>query len=58
MSSLENEDNTYHCRVSVSTGITEVNEKLTKEQMIKKADEALYCSKEYGRSRISICKTE
>jgi PleD family two-component response regulator len=40
--------------VTISIGISEVDGKLSMEQMIKKVDEALYCSKEGGRNQISI----
>lgn len=54
MDSLNNgqKDERYH--VTVSIGITEVNGKLSMEQMIKRVDEALYRSKESGRNQISI----
>ncbi len=40
--------------VTVSIGIAEVNPKLDMEEMIKRADEAMYRSKEGGRNRITI----
>jgi diguanylate cyclase (GGDEF)-like protein len=49
-------ENDRYC-VTVSIGITEVNRKLSMEQAIKKADEALYCSKEDGRDRITVFKS-
>lgn len=58
MDSLKNEgkDERYH--VTISAGITEVNGKFSMEQMINKTDKALYCSKEGGRNRITVCRTE
>jgi diguanylate cyclase (GGDEF) domain len=44
--------------VTVSVGIIEINEKLSMEQIIKKADEVLYCSKKSGRDRITFCRSE
>ncbi|MEA4894638.1 MAG: sensor domain-containing diguanylate cyclase [Oscillospiraceae bacterium] len=54
MDSLKNENMDKSYRVTVSIGISEVNGKLSMEQMLKKADEALYRSKDGGRNRISI----
>ena len=57
MDTLKNDskDNRYH--VTISAGIAEINSKLSTEQMVKKVDEALYCSKEGGRDQITVCKT-
>lgn len=41
-------------RVSISVGICEINTKLSLEQMIGKADKALYQSKKSGRNKVSI----
>jgi diguanylate cyclase (GGDEF)-like protein len=54
MDSLKNEGKDERYRVTVSIGISEISGKLSMEQMIKKADEALYRSKENGRNQISI----
>jgi diguanylate cyclase (GGDEF)-like protein len=54
MDSLTIEEEGKLHKVTVSIGITELNRKLTMEQLIKKADEALYASKENGRNRITI----
>lgn len=51
----ESKDNRY--RVTISVGITEINAKLSIEQMVKKVDGALYCSKEGGRNQITACKS-
>ncbi|QHI71703.1 sensor domain-containing diguanylate cyclase [Aminipila terrae] len=47
-------DNRYH--VTISVGMAEINPKLSTEQMVNKVDEALYCSKEGGRNKITVCK--
>jgi diguanylate cyclase (GGDEF)-like protein len=54
MDSLKNEEKDERYRVTVSVGISEISGKLSMEQMIKKADEALYRSKENGRNQISV----
>lgn len=54
MDSLKSEERGPSARVTVSVGLSEVDETLSMEQMIKKVDEALYRSKENGRNRISI----
>ncbi|MGE4484657.1 MAG: sensor domain-containing diguanylate cyclase [Oscillospiraceae bacterium] len=58
MDSLKNgeKDDRYH--VTISAGIAEINGKLSIEQMAKKIDEAMYCSKKGGRNRITVCKKE
>ncbi|BAK98970.1 hypothetical protein OBV_17720 [Oscillibacter valericigenes Sjm18-20] len=54
MDSLKSEEkDKSHC-VTISVGISEVDGKLSMEQMVKKVDEALYRSKENGRDCISI----
>ncbi|MDP4109911.1 MAG: sensor domain-containing diguanylate cyclase [Bacillota bacterium] len=58
MDSLKNGENADLGGVTVSIGIAEVSGKLGAEQMIKKADEALYLSKQGGRNRITISKAE
>ncbi|MGE5396220.1 MAG: diguanylate cyclase [Chitinophagales bacterium] len=45
-------------RITVSVGAIEINEKLSMEQIIQKADEVLYYSKENGRDRITVCRLE
>jgi len=40
--------------VTVSIGLTEVTGALSLEQMVEKADEALYRSKAEGKNRISV----
>ena len=54
MDSLAIEEEGIIHKVTVSIGITEYNSNLTMEQLIKKADEALYTSKENGRNRITV----
>jgi len=54
MDALKNEEKDERYRVTVSIGISEIDETLSMEQMIKKADEAMYLSKEEGRDRISF----
>ncbi|MET0017117.1 diguanylate cyclase [Oscillibacter sp.] len=54
MDSLKNQEKGESYNVTVSVGIIEVDKKLGMEQLIKKADEALYQSKENGRDQISI----
>lgn len=55
---LKSEEKDSGYSVTVSVGIIEINEKLSMEQIIKKADELLYCSKENGRDRITVCRSE
>jgi diguanylate cyclase (GGDEF) domain len=54
MEALKDEKREENCRVTVSIGMTEVSGKFDMEQMIKKADEAMYRSKEAGRDRITV----
>lgn len=58
MEALKNEEKESGYSVTVSVGIVEINEKLSMEQIIKKADEVLYCSKENGRDLITVCSSE
>lgn len=58
MENLRNKEMDNRYRVTVSVGIVEINPKLSTEQMIKKVDEALYCSKEAGRDRITIYRAQ
>jgi PleD family two-component response regulator len=53
MDVLKSEEKDGGYSVTVSVGIIEINEKLSMEQVIKKADKVLYCSKENGRDRIT-----
>lgn len=55
MDALKSEKKDDDCRVTVSVGLIEVDRKLGMEQIVKKADETLYRSKENGRDRITIC---
>ena len=54
MDTLKDEKKDERYRVTVSIGISEVNGKLTTEQMNQKVDEALYRSKKDGRNQISV----
>jgi diguanylate cyclase (GGDEF)-like protein len=58
MDTLKCDEKTRGYNVTVSIGIVEINEKLSMEQIIKKADEVLYCSKEKGRDQITFCGSE
>jgi diguanylate cyclase (GGDEF)-like protein len=55
MDSLKSKEKDGDYCVTVSIGIIEVDEKLGMEQIVKKADEMLYHSKENGRNRITTC---
>jgi len=57
MDTLRNEGKDSRYRVTISVGIAELNAKLSTEQMLKKVDSALYCSKEGGRNQITVCKS-
>jgi diguanylate cyclase (GGDEF)-like protein len=54
MDELKNEEKDNNCSVTASIGIVEINEKLNMEQVIEKADEVLYRSKENGRNRVTV----
>jgi diguanylate cyclase (GGDEF) domain len=54
MEALRSEEKDDCCRVTISIGISEVDGKLSMEQMVNRVDEALYCSKEGGRNRITV----
>ncbi|MEA4920421.1 MAG: sensor domain-containing diguanylate cyclase [Clostridiaceae bacterium] len=54
MTTLKHEEKDKYSDVTISVGLSEVNEKLSMEQMVKKVDEMMYCSKEGGRNRISL----
>lgn len=54
MDSLKSKERDKSYFVTVSVGISEIDGKLSMEQMVKKVDEALYRSKKNGRNRISI----
>ncbi|NCA67822.1 MAG: GGDEF domain-containing protein [Clostridia bacterium] len=54
MGSLKSDKKDESYRITVSVGITEIAGKHNLEQLIKKADEALYLSKKNGRDRISF----
>lgn len=54
MDSLKSEEKKESYHVTISVGISEVDEDLSMEQMVKKVDAALYHSKKNGRNRITI----
>jgi len=54
METLKDEQRDECYRVTVSIGISELNNKFSTEQMIKKVDEALYKAKEEGRNCIQV----
>ncbi|WP_097002292.1 sensor domain-containing diguanylate cyclase [Lacrimispora amygdalina] len=54
MDTLKSGEKNENYHVTISVGISEVEEDLSMEQMVKKVDEALYHSKESGRNRITI----
>lgn len=54
MDALKSKEKKESYHVTVSVGITEVDDDINMEQMVKKVDKALYQSKENGRNRISI----
>ena len=54
MDSLKSGEKNENYHVTISVGISEVDEDLSMEQMVKKVDEALYHSKKSGRNRITI----
>ncbi|MGC6174042.1 sensor domain-containing diguanylate cyclase [Lacrimispora sp. 38-1] len=54
MDSLKSEEKKESYHVTISVGISEVDEDLSMDQMVKKVDAALYHSKENGRNRITI----
>lgn len=57
MDNLKSESKDGCYPVTISVGIAEINAKLSSEQMVKKVDGALYCSKERGRNQITVCKS-
>lgn len=54
MESLISEEKNESYHVTISVGISAVDEDLSMEQMVKRVDEALYHSKKNGRNQISI----
>lgn len=44
--------------VTVSIGLVAVDRKLGTEEMINKADEIMYCSKNNGRNQITVCTAD
>ncbi len=54
MEDLKNEEIENDFRVTVSIGLIEIDEKHSMDQVVKKADEVMYRSKENGRDRIII----
>lgn len=56
MQRLNSEEKDSRYRVTISVGLAEVSSKLNVEQITKKADKALYCSKQNGRNQITHCE--
>ena len=56
MRRLGSDEKNSRYRVTISVGLAEVNGKLSVEQITKKADKALYCSKQQGRDQITHCE--
>lgn len=54
MDSLKSEEKDENYHVTISVGISAVDEDLSMEQMVKRVDESLYHSKKNGRNQISI----
>jgi diguanylate cyclase (GGDEF) domain len=54
MNELKSEEIEADLRVTVSIGLIEIDEKLSLDQIVKKADTIMYQSKESGRDRIII----
>lgn len=54
MDSLKSEEKDENYHVTISVGISAVDEDLNMEQMVKRVDDALYHSKKNGRNQISI----
>lgn len=58
MAALKAEDKDDRYRVTLSVGLVDVSGKLHMEQLLKKVDEVMYCSKNDGRDRISVCQAD
>lgn len=58
MSQLKKEEKDQRYHITISTGIVKVNSNLTIDQISKKADAAMYCSKKNGRNKITVCEDE
>ncbi|MDK2808952.1 MAG: hypothetical protein PWP24_1689 [Clostridiales bacterium] len=54
MEALEKEGENLHHKITVSVGIISVNEKINEEEMMKKADKAMYHSKKNGKNHITV----
>lgn len=57
MESIKNEEIFGSHKVTVSVGIIEINKEHSLEQVIKKADKAMYNSKQNGRDQITLWET-
>lgn len=58
MAVLKDKEKNGDYSVTASVGIAEIRENLNMDQVIKEADEALYCSKKNGRDRITVSVSE
>jgi diguanylate cyclase (GGDEF)-like protein len=58
MNELKNEKKDARYRITVSVGLVTINQKNTIEEIFKQADTALYCSKENGRNRVTVCDVD
>ncbi len=58
MDALKKKETNGHSHVTVSIGLVEIGRTLGLEQLLKKADEVLYSSKEGGRDRITVYRAE
>ncbi len=56
MEALKNEEKHGDCSITVSVGLAEMDGGHASEQVIDRADQALYRSKEVGRDRITVWK--
>jgi diguanylate cyclase (GGDEF)-like protein len=54
MDELKSKEKNGDHSVTASAGIAEIHENLGMDQVLKHADEALYCSKKSGRDRVTV----
>jgi diguanylate cyclase (GGDEF)-like protein len=55
MEALLSEETDARCRITISAGITALHGHQTLEQLVDRADSALYCSKKNGKNQLSVC---